>query len=330
MAIPLYASCRGAPGGKFPKADAGVISCNHPVLLTDEQIVTPRLAVRPTRGRHLRADLCHTRAVSDSGFDAVLDRAAPSQTKWQPVFAMRATSISEELCVFKGRHFDRSVIVLCVRWYLAYNLSLRDLEEMMAERGVNVDHSTVHRWVIHFSPQLAERFNRRKRGVSGSWPMDETYIKVRGRWMYLYRAVDSIGDTVEFFFSEHQDLAAAKCFLRKALARHGRPDRVVIDGSQTNHEAIRTCDTELRLRDASRRALKPIRIRTSQYLNDRIEQDHRRVKRRIRPMLGFKSLASAQTILTGIELVHMMRKQQARFAYNPRPSLREQFELLAA
>jgi transposase-like protein len=232
--------------------------------------------------------------------------------------------------MFRGRHFDQSVILLCVRWYLAYNLSLRDLEEMMAERGLSVDHSTVHRWVVHFSPQLLERFNKRKRTVTCKWHMDETYIKVRGRWMYLYRAIDSVGDTVEFFFSEHRDLLAAKRFLRKALKRHGRPDRIVIDGSQTNREAIISCDAESRLQDRSRRSLKPTRIRKSQYLNNRIEQDHRRIKRRIRSMLGFKSMASAEIILSGIELIHMMRKQQARYAFNPHPSISEQFEILAA
>ncbi len=232
--------------------------------------------------------------------------------------------------MFKGRHFDQSVILLCVRWYLAYNLSLRDLEEMMAERGLRVDHSTVHRWVVHFSPQLLERFNRRKRTVTGRWHMDETYIKVRGQWMYLYRAIDSVGDTVEFFFSQHRDLPAAKRFLRKAMERHGRPERIVIDGSQTNHEAICSCDVETRLRDRSRRSLKSIRIRKSKYLNNRIEQDHRRVKRRVRPILGFKSMATADAILSGIEMVHMMRKRQARFAYNPHPSIAEQFEILAA
>jgi putative transposase len=103
----------------------------------------------------------------------------------------------------------------------ALHLSLRDLEEVMAERGLNVDHSTIHRWVIHFSPELLERFNRRKRTVTGKWHLDETYIKVRGRWMYLYRAIDSVGDTVEFLFSENRDLLAAKRFLRKALERHG-------------------------------------------------------------------------------------------------------------
>jgi putative transposase len=232
--------------------------------------------------------------------------------------------------MFNGRHFDRSVILLCVRWYLAYNLSLRDLEEMMAEHGIHVDHSTVHRWVVHFAPLLLERFNRRKRPVTGKWHVDETYVRVRGRWMYLYRAVDSVGDTVEFFFSENRDLIAAKRFIRKALKRHGRPDRIVIDGSQTNREAIIACDGESRLRDQSQRPLKPMRIRQSQYLNNRIEQDHRRIKRRIRSMLGFKSIAHAATILSGIEMVHMMRKRQARYARNPAPSLVEQFEILAA
>ncbi|QND69029.1 IS6 family transposase (plasmid) [Mesorhizobium loti] len=193
--------------------------------------------------------------------------------------------------MFKGRHFDQSVILLCVRWYLAYNLSLRDLEEMMAERGLKVDHSTVHRWVAHFSPQLLERFNRRKRTVGSKWRMDETYIRVCGQWMYLYRAIDSLGDTVEFFFSENRDLVVAKRFLRKALARHGRPERIVIDGSQTNHGAI---------------------------------------KRRIRSMLGFKSQPSAVVILSGIEMIHMKRKRQARYAYNPSPSIAEQFDILAA
>ena len=232
--------------------------------------------------------------------------------------------------MFKGRHFDKSVILLCVRWYLAYNLSLRDLEEMMAERGVSVDHSTVHRWVVRFAPQLLERFNRRKRTVTGKWHVDETYIKVRGQWMYLYRAIDSVGDTVEFFFSERRDLMAARRFLRRAFQRHGRAERIVIDGSQTNREAIISCDGESRLRDRSRRSSKPIRIRQSQYLNNRIKQDRRRIKRRIRSMLGFKSQASAAIILSGIEMIHMMRKRQARYAFNPRPTIAEQFDILAA
>ncbi len=232
--------------------------------------------------------------------------------------------------MFKGRHFDRSVILLCVRWYLAYGLSLRNVKEMMAERGISVDHSTIHRWVVHFSPWLLKRYNLRKRKVTGKWHMDETYIKVRGQWMYLYRAIDSAGDTVEFRFSEHRDLLAAKRFFRRALEPHGRPDRVVIDGSQTNHEAIVSCDTTHRLQTNAKHSIKPVTIRQSQYLKNRIEQDHRAIKRRVRPMLGFKSMASASVTLSGIEMIHMMRKQQARFAFNPTPSIAEQFEILAS
>ena len=182
----------------------------------------------------------------------------------------------------------------------------------------------------HFAPLLLERFKRRKRAVTGKWHIDETCIKVRGLWMYLYRAIDSVGDTVEFFFSEHRDLVAAKRFIRKAMKRHGRPERIVIDGSQTNREAIIACDGESQLQDRSRRALKPIRIRQSRYLNNRIEQDHRRIKRRIRSMLGFKSTTCTATILSGVEMIHMMRKRQARFAYNPSPSTADQFAILAA
>ena len=119
----------------------------------------------------------------------------------------------------------------------------------LSERGISVDHSTVHRWVVHFSPILLKRFNRRKRAVGSKWHM--TYIKLKGQWMYLYRAIDSTGDTVDFWFSEHRDLSAAKGFLRKALERHGRPDRIVIDGSQTNRKAIISWDAEDGLRDRS-------------------------------------------------------------------------------
>jgi transposase-like protein len=201
---------------------------------------------------------------------------------------------------------------------------------MMAERGISVDHATVHRWIVRYSPELLERFNRRKRAVAGKWHVDETYIKVRGQWRYLYRAIDSNGDIVEFWLSKRRNLTVAKRFLRKAHKRHGRPERIVIDGSQTNREAILSCDTTDRLQDRSRRNLKPIRIRQSAYLNNRIEQDHQAVKRRVRPMLGFKSMASTRAILGEIEMVHMMRKQQAKYAQNRQPSLAEQFGLLAA
>jgi transposase-like protein len=231
--------------------------------------------------------------------------------------------------MFKGRHFNRSVILLCVRWYLAYSLSLRDLKEMMAERGISVVHTTIYRWTVHYAPLLLEQFNRRKRQVTGRWHVDETYIKVCGRWMYLYRAIDSNGNTVEFCFSKRRNLTAAKRFLRKALQRHGRPERIVIDGSRTNREAILACDAESRLQDGSRRNPKPIRIRQSAYLNNRIEQDHRAIKCRVRPMIGFKSMESARAILGGIEMIRMVRKGQAKYACRSQRSPAEQFDLLA-
>jgi putative transposase len=200
---------------------------------------------------------------------------------------------------------------------------------MMAERGVDVDYATIHRWTIHYVPLLLEQFNRRKRPVTGKWHVDETYGKVRGRWTYFHRAIDSNGDTVEFWSSERRNLAAAKRFLRKALNRHGRPERIVIDGSQTNREAIVSCDTTERLKDRSRRELKPIRIRQSAYLNNRIEQDCRAIKRRVRPMLGFKSMHSARAVLSGLEMVHMKWKRQAKDARNVSLSLAGQFEQIA-
>jgi putative transposase len=213
---------------------------------------------------------------------------------------------------------------------LAYSLSLRDLEEMMAERGISVDHATIHRWIIRYSPELLERFNSRKRAVTGRCHIDETYVKVRGQRHYLYRAIDSNGDTVEFWFSERRNLMAAKRFLRKALKLPGRPEQIVIDGSQTDREATLLCDAESRLQDCSRRKLKSIRIRQICYLNNRIERDHRAIKGRIRPVLGFKAMGTALVILDGIEMIHMMRKGQAKYACDAQPSLAEQFDLLAA
>ena len=148
--------------------------------------------------------------------------------------------------------------------------------------------------LLRFSPLLLEQFNKRKRAVTGKWHVDETYIKVRGRWMYLYRAIDSVGDTVEFWFSEHRDLPAAKRFFRKALDAMGAP---IVSSSMAarptgkpSFPAIRP--TGFRTPIATP---EPIRIRASKYFNNRIEQDHRRIKRRIRPMLGFKSLTTANS-----------------------------------
>jgi putative transposase len=205
---------------------------------------------------------------------------------------------------FKGAHFPKEIILMGVRWYLAYPLSTRHVEERMAERGVEVDHATINRWVIKYSPQLEEAFYRRKRPVWMSWRLDETYIKVKGVWHYLYRAVDKYGKTIDFLLTEHRDEQAAKRFLTKAIRRHGGvPEKITIDGSAANEAAIKSYNEEHGT---------AIIIRKTKYLNNIVEQDHRAVKRITRPMLGFKSFDAAQDTLVGIELVHMIKKRQIR------------------
>src|ERR671924_2435757 len=202
---------------------------------------------------------------------------------------------------FKGAHFPKEVILMGVRWSVAYPLSTRHVEELMAERGVEVDHSTINRWVIKYSPQLEAAFHRRKRPVWVSWRMDETYIKVKGQWYYLYRAVDKHGHTIDFLLTEHRDKEAALRFLKKAIRRHGVPETITIDGSDANAAAIERYNEEHGT---------AIKIRQIKYLNNVVEQDHRAVKRVTRPMLGFKSFAAAQATLVGIELMHMIKKKQ--------------------
>ena len=190
-----------------------------------------------------------------------------------------------------------------VRWYVAYPLSTRHVEELMEERGVDVDHSTLNRWVIKYSPQLEEAFHRHKRPVWVSWRLDETYIKVKGQWRYLYRAVDKQGQTIDLLLTEHRDKEAALRFLKKAIRRHGVPETITIDGSDANEAAIKSYNEEHGT---------AIIIRQVKYLNNIVEHDHRGVKRVTRPILGFKSFEAAQDTLVGIELMHMIKKRQMR------------------
>src|SRR5215467_9416848 len=223
---------------------------------------------------------------------------------------------------FKGAHFAKDMILTCVRWYVAYPLSYRQLEELMQERGVSVDHATINRWVLKYSPQLEEAFHRRKRPVWMSWRLDETYIKVKGVWHYLYRAVDKDGKTIDFLLTEHRDEQAAKRFLTKAIRRHGGvPEKITIDGSAANEAAIKSYNEEHGT---------AIVIRKTKYLNNIVEQDHRGVKRVTRPMLGFKAFDAAPSTLTGIELMHMLRKGQLAGGREAGRSTAEQFYALAA
>src|ERR1700722_9342634 len=141
---------------------------------------------------------------------------------------------------FEGRHFDREVIILCVRWYLRFKLSLRDLVEMMAERGLSIAHTTIMRWVQHDAPEFEKRWQRYARSVGRSWRVDETYVKIRGEWCYLYRALDRAGRTVDFRLSAKRDGAAAKAFFRKAIkGQHDAPRTITLDGYAASHRAVR-------------------------------------------------------------------------------------------
>jgi putative transposase len=223
---------------------------------------------------------------------------------------------------FKGAHFVKEIILTCVRWYVAYPLSYRHVEELMHERGVSVDHATVNRWVLKYSPQLEAAFHRCKRPVWRSWRMDETYIKVRGHWRYLYRAVDKAGQTIDFLLTEERNERAARRFLTKAIGRHGVPERVTIDGSEANAAAVRGYNEAHGT---------TIAVRQVKYLSNIIEQDYRMVKRMTRPMLGFKSVKAAQCTLAGVELMHMLKKGQLAVEEGAKDlTPAEQFYALAA
>ncbi len=181
---------------------------------------------------------------------------------------------------------------------------------------------TINRWVVKYSPQLEVACHRRKRPVWVSWRLDETYMRVKGQWRYLYRAVDKYGQTIDFLLTEHRDTKAALRFLKKAIRRNGLPETITIDGSDANAAAIKRDDEEHGT---------TIKIRQIKYLNNIVEQDHRAVKRITRPMLGFKSFEAAQRTLAGIELMHMLKKKQIVVeAGNEGLTAAEQFYALAA
>lgn len=201
----------------------------------------------------------------------------------------------------KGRHYEREIILWGVRWYLAYPISYRQLQEMFADRGVEVNYSTLNRWVLRYTQQLERVFRTNCKPVGRSWRMDETYVKVKGKWKYLYRAVDKKGETIDFLLTAQRNKKAGKRFLNKAIRYRGVPEKITIDKSGANAAAIESYNAE---------QYADIEIRKCKYLNNIVEQDHRAVKRRIRPMMGFKSFRSAAITLAGIEMMHMIRKSQ--------------------
>ncbi len=189
---------------------------------------------------------------------------------------------------------------------MRYPVSYRDLQEILAVRGIAVDHATLNRWVVRYSPLIAAQAQSRKRPTARSWRVDETYIKVRGQWTYLYRAVDRDGQTLDFMLSERRNLAAARRFFKKAIAANGVPDKIVIDKSGANLAGAQAVNTILKITGHS----KMIEILQVKYLNNILEQDHRFIKRITKPMMGFKAFHSAAATIAGIEVAHMIRKNQ--------------------
>jgi putative transposase len=210
-------------------------------------------------------------------------------------------SRGEMMIRFKGAHVAQELMLTCVHWYVADPPSDRPLEERRQERGVLVDHSTIKRWVLKYSPQLEAAFHRRKRPVWRSWRMDETDIRIRGHWRDLDRAVDQAGHTIDCLITAARDRAATLRFLVEAIRRRGGPDTITVDGREANASAIRG-DHEAHGTT--------ILIRQVRDLNHVVEQDHRAVKRITHPIWGFKSVETARCTLASIERMHMLRKGQ--------------------
>jgi putative transposase len=205
---------------------------------------------------------------------------------------------------FKRRRFQSDIILLSTRWYLSYPLSYRNIEEMMLERGIEVGHSTINRWVLKYTPEIEKKFRKYKNIVGGSWRIDETYIKVKGQWKYLYRAVAKEGRTVDFLLTAKRDRKAAKRFFRKAIVINGIPKKTNIDKSGANTAGIKGYNADKGSN---------IEIRQCKYLNNIIEPDHRKIKQITKPMMGFQSFKSAKIVLAGIEMVAMLRKGQSNY-----------------
>jgi transposase-like protein len=184
-----------------------------------------------------------------------------------------------------------------------FSLSYRDLEEMMMIRRAKIDHATLQRWLKRFVSLIDKRFRQRKKPVNGSWRMDETYIKLNGKWVYLYRAVDKEGNTVDFLLRAGRDAIAAKAFFRKAFRENGRAEKVVVDKSGSNKAALDYFNKDVPKEEK-------IEVRQIKYLNNIAEQDHRFIKKRTRPTLGFKNFYSARETIAGIENIRMVQKGQ--------------------
>ena len=226
---------------------------------------------------------------------------------------------------FQRNAFSQSAILYAVAvvFYVRYTGSYRDIQEITAERNVDVDHTTLNRWVVRYSPQIADQAPKHKRPTLDSWRVDEAYLKVQGKWTYLYWAVDRDRQTLEFMLSERRNLAAARRFFKKAIASNGFPDKIVIDKSGAYLAGAQAINNILKITGTG----KVVEILQVKYLSNIPEKDHQFIKRITRHMLGFKAFHSASATIAGIEVAHMIHKNQ--FANDNRSSFKIFAELAA-
>ncbi len=227
--------------------------------------------------------------------------------------------------MFKGFQFPRHIILLAVRYYISYKLSYREIEEILAERGIRVDHATINRWVIRFAPIIEANSRRLKRNVVSSWRMDETYIKIKGEWWYYYRAVDKKGDIVDFYLSKTRDTEAATAFFKKAIGTNGLPEKVVIDKSGANRAGLEYLNMLFLI--SGYFLFLAIEIIDVKYLNNIALQSHRFIKQKMVEALGWKSKAGAEATMSGQETWTMIKRGQVG---NPSMPAWERFYALAA
>ena len=210
--------------------------------------------------------------------------------------------------MFKGCHYPSEFILMAIRYYVSYPLSYRNIEEVFSERGINVDHATINRWVIKFAPLIEANARKIKRQVGSSWRMDETYIKIKGEWWYYYRAVDKIGDIVDFYLSKNRDRKAAIAFLKKAIGTNGLPEKVTIDKSGANRSALEYFNILFIISGLF--LLLGIEIRDIKYLNNIVEQSHRPIKQKMYQAKGYQSEEGARATMSGQETWTMVKRGQ--------------------
>ena len=243
------------------------------------------------------AALLHWRKVAPAG-----EGGGMMRRRFRPIPVLSSTA-------FKGFRFPPEIIVLAVRWYLRYGLSYRDVEELLGERGIEVDHVTIYRWVQHFTPLLADAAGPCRHAVGDRWFVDETYVKVAGKWRYVYRAVDQHGQIIDVYVSARRDVLAARQFFAAAIRAHGDPVEIVTDRAPALRAAIE--------------GLMPAAFHnTAQYTNNRIECDHGRLKARLGPMRGLKRDHSARVIIRGHALMQNIRRGHYELGVDARPHRR--------